>query len=631
MIPAGALRVDILSRMRIVWMAVALACVLAAPVAAQHAKPTEAELKQAFVLHIRDGGVLLLPSKESLTLRDLYERIARAGGEFDKRTNAGSPVRTDLPVVLHVDDDVPWQHVQIVMEFVARWRSHRIWLARSTGGDGGVSYRNVWLRGEQSAVYRKTERGLVAIPAKVFPLFLIPMSTRPRAWETAGATIKHLQPTEVTYMFGPTEDAGTLSQAAAMAALFAAKARLENGAGPIRAILSALPQTPARLVIDSLRAFDRSLYPYVELLGVPFPETDEWDRHRLPFPRFGASPTLKASVIGGDPRQKFVVAPWAVEPGSSPAVSNEVRRIEGFDRIDSSVRLPLAAGVARDKGPWGENRLTINLTRRGELRARGHEFSLRSLGVLLRGLVTARKLDPKLARLRVLLRVDGDAPWGHVQTLLTEIKRSGIESVEFAVRAAATAGDSQRAADRFDVLYRPREADGRQHDGFFRLPLLELTGPLKASELVDAMRVIQRSELVMQAEREVETEWGPEGETKRVQRPLNVRFEWKGTRHYAIRNVNRAIVASRATEMGGMKLWSMKKSRVVVSASEKVPAKYVIACLARLGVLRWGEIWFFHRTEMSDLAREAAFLPYPDRDRPLRVLDGLEATAERQK
>jgi biopolymer transport protein ExbD len=308
-----------------------------------------------------------------------------------------------------------------------------------------------------------------------------------------------------------------------------------------------------------------------------------------------------------------------------PTSSKEVQPVPDFEAIDATVRMPLATGLARDKGPWAGDRIAINLTRSGQLRARGHQFSLRALGLYVRGLVTARKLDAEAGQLRVLLRVDGDAPWKHVQQLLTELHRSGVERVEFGVRGAATGGDSARDAARFDVLHRANEDDEQQYDAFFELLLDEWAGTRPSRFASVARSDVDRYQLDMLAEREVDAEWGPDGRTTHVRRPLDVRYEWEGKPYYDVRALIRVLVAARGAAFQKGALIRSSKLRVVVSASEKVPAKYVIAALARAKALHWGELWYFRRTEASEAAREALSLPYPKSNDLLQVRDGLEA------
>jgi hypothetical protein len=248
------------------------------------------------------------------------------------------------------------------------------------------------------------------------------------------------------------------------------------------------------------------------------------------------------------------------------------------------------------------------------------------MGSYVSGLKAARAFAGSRRPIRVLLCIDGDAPWRHVQILLTELHRSKVERVEIGVRGAATADDSVRDAIRFDVLRRKDESAGHQHDAFFELLLDEWAGTRRGRSTELVKNQVNRSELQIDAEGEVETEWGPADARERVRRPVRVRYEWNAVEYFSIREVIRGIVSARGATFGRGSLFSTRKNRVVVSASEKVPAKYPIAALARLSALNWGEIWYFHPTHASAQAFESKFLPYPKSDDLLEVRDGLEGS-----
>ena len=164
--------------MRIIGVGCVLACLLAAPAAAQRKQPSAADLKVAFVLHVRDGGLLQLPGQELLTLREILARITKVAAEFDPEKAANQQALCDMPIVIHVEPMVPWHHVQTVMRLVAQLRCHRIWLAREKGE--GVEYHDVSLPLGSMGVYVKTDDGLVEIAPRRFPIYLV-RSRRRRA------------------------------------------------------------------------------------------------------------------------------------------------------------------------------------------------------------------------------------------------------------------------------------------------------------------------------------------------------------------------------------------------------------------------------------------------------------------
>jgi len=610
--------------MRIAWIACTFASLLACPVEAQrakHARPTEAERKIAFVVQVRDGGVLQSPSRQIQTLRQLHAGFGEAAAAFDPKA-ASAKRLSALPVIIEVEPNVPWHHVQVVMQVASRQRIQRIWLARRRADK--VEYVNAWLGGGAGGTYVKTEKGLVELPTQRFLLYLVPQLPLARRWIGEGGTTYVVQPTAVAYRFGPNQEVGPLLKATTEATIFAARARMEIPLAPTVGVVAAAPSTPSRFVFDAMGAFASPLYSRVGILDAPLPDQGTWDRKLLPFPELTVWPKSKARVVGGDPKVQFPAVLRVAEGDATPTESDEVQAVPEFTLVDKTIRMPLGAGLASDRGPWDGDRIVINLSRRGELRSRGHQFSLRALGSFVRGFVAARALDGNKRPVRVLLRVDGDAPWQHVQALLTELHRSQIERVEFGVRAAATSGDSERDAMRFDVLYRKDEPDGQQHDAFFDLVLDEWAGTRLGRDADVVSNQIDRSELQIRAEREVESEWGPAGEQQKVRRPVLVRYDWNATGLVSFREVIRALVDARGLALKRRGLWSPRKLRVVVSASEKVPAKYPIAALARLSALKWGEIWYFRRAKTPESAREALFLPYPRSNVLLEVRDGLE-------
>jgi len=98
-------------------------------------------LRDAFALLVEDGGHLLLPDREVLTLAQLDRRLARARAAYDETHGVPDKRYSNLPVVLHVDRNAPWFHVQLALEAAARARCPRVWFAVGEGGTRFVDVR----------------------------------------------------------------------------------------------------------------------------------------------------------------------------------------------------------------------------------------------------------------------------------------------------------------------------------------------------------------------------------------------------------------------------------------------------------------------------------------------------------
>ena len=134
--------------------------------------------------------------------------------------------------------------------------------------------------------------------------------------------------------------------------------------------------------------------------------------------------------------------------------------------LTPGIRPPLAPSAGEDKPNWVERPIVINLDRNGRLTMAGGDVTMRDVGVVLiwhrdhfdkverKRLKAAGKQTPKRAHstMRVLLRVDGDAPWGHVAWLIRLCQAKRLDRIEFAVLRSKPAKDD--AKPRLDGVLR---------------------------------------------------------------------------------------------------------------------------------------------------------------------------------
>jgi biopolymer transport protein ExbD len=556
----------------------AVADVEYAKLKAGQALPAET-LRNEFSIFIRDGGDLLLATNEKITLRALGGRLNQARAEFDKRVPARRMGISELPVILHVDRNAPWFHVQLVLAEVAKARCPRVWFAVDAGG---VKYVNAHLpmdlvRPGQDAVFLMVN------------VALLPTKSQKRKWP-GGGVVK--QPTAISYSF---DGVGALG--AAEARTVATAMSLGQGKSVIvRAVLAPAPPVPFRLVVEAMQLFDRKRYRSIEFVApgkfdfpapLPYPP---WDR-------------LDPSIVHG-----------IGDPVRAAEADPETRPFKG-GVIDPGVLLPLAPAGVPDREPDRKGRTVVNLTGDGRIHVQHLQLSLRAF---LYFLAADAYPDHSALPPRVLLRVDGSAPWLHVTHLLTALSRRGFENVEIAVRRRAELRDPARDALTFGV---PQDKDG-PHAAMFQLKLLQAAANSAGEGSLQAVRTVRRDTLEMVAEREVESTFGPDNAP--AARPLNVRFVWNGKSTYSFLQLVRWIHEQRAAQLQQRSFWRTKRLRVVASISEKVPARFAIAILARLKEMGWSEFYCFERLEQEDreFARRLA-MPYPKTNRPLRGDDGL--------
>jgi biopolymer transport protein ExbD len=539
-------------------------------------------LRNEFRIFIRDGGDLLLATNEKISLRALGGRLARARTKFDIRTQTKRVDISELPVILHVDGKAPWFHVQLVLAEVAKARCPRVWFAVDAGG---VKYLNAHLpmdlvRPGQDAIFLMVN------------VTLLPTKNEKRKWP-GGGVVK--QPTGISYSFDGDGTMGPMEARALALGMVAGQGKSVI----CRAVLAPAPPVPFRLVVEAMQIFDRSRYRSIEFVApgkIEFPER----MSRMPYPAWDR---LDPSIVHG-----------IGDPVRAAESNPEMRTFKG-GLVDPGIRLPLAPAGVPDREPDRKGRIVVNLTGDGRIHVQHHQRSLRAFLYFL-----AAEAYPDHSALppRVLLRVDGSAPWLHVTHILTALSRRGFENVEIAVRRRADSRDPARDALTFGV---PQGEDG-PHAAMFQLKLLQAPAGSAGKGALQAVRTVRRDTLEMIAEREVESTFGPDNAP--AVRPLNVRFVWNGKSTYSFRQLVRWIHEQRAAQLKKRAFWQTKQLRVVTSISEKVPARFAIAILARLKEMGWSEFYCFERLEQEDteFARRLA-MPYPKTNRPLRGDDGL--------
>ncbi|MHC4937838.1 MAG: ExbD/TolR family protein [Planctomycetota bacterium] len=542
-------------------------------------------LQEEFRIYVEDGGRILMASKEWLTLRQLDGRFAKVRAEYDKKHKAG-PV-SELPVVLHVDRNAPWFHVQLVLKAAAKARCPRVWFAVESNGR---KYINANLPMDLVDPGKSTTFMMNVVR-------LVPRGSKMRQWP-GGRVVTG--PTSASYLFdgyGTPMGGAEAKEYAAMIASFEGKSVI------CRAVIIPTPRTPFGLVAEATQLFDRSRYRSVEFADsgpVLFPQ----ETRRLPYP---PAERLDPTIVHG-----------IGDPLHSVVSKTGRRRFEG-GRVDSAIRLPLAPAGVPDRDPGREGRTVINLGRNGEIRVGGWEMDLRTLLVHL-----ASEVYPDHSELppRILLRVDRAAPWQHVMQLLTALSRRGFESVEFAVRRRADGSDPAREALVFGVPRDDSAADPGAHAAMFQLRLRRDPPVVALGDAVAAVKSVDRDSLHMKAERMVDATFGPKHASAR--RPLDVRFFWNAKSTYSYRQLVRWIHEQRAAQLRRKMILGARKLRVVAAIDEKVPAGFAIAILARLKEMGWGEIYCFEPLEQdAETLLDAETLPYPESNRELRGEDGL--------
>ena len=182
--------------------------------------------------------------------------------------------------------------------------------------------------------------------------------------------------------------------------------------------------------------------------------------------------------------------------------------------------LPIASSAERDTSTDRDPRYIIGLMNNGLIRYKGQIYTLAELAGILNRL---RRLygkykdfgrpprQVKASELFLLLYVDRDVPWRHVQWVMTIIREERIYKVQFAnldytVREAAQLGSARRHE-------RPRR--GRLHGkllAFLRCPFRERDAKLP------------RIEIAISGKDFKSTQWGPPKNHEEVFPPQSVTY-----------------------------------------------------------------------------------------------------------
>jgi hypothetical protein len=285
-----------------------------------------------------------------------------------------------------------------------------------------------------------------------------------------------------------------------------------------------------------------------------------------------------------------------------------------LEPIEADLRPPLAPVGASLRRFDGEKAMVVELSRFGRIRVGGATRSLSGFLLLLGN-------EEPAARDRIVLRVDGEAPWQHVAHLLTALQRRGIEGFDFVVRRKADRRDSARDALEFAVPREPSAEDLEERVLAVRL----LRHDRSAKPRIGAP-ILARNRLEIAAEREIESTFGPQGRTVPASRPLNVRMTWNDRATYSFPQLREWILKQRAQRIGNSLLWAGAPQKVVAAIGEKVPARFAIAALATIQEIGWQEVYFFAPLEQEDSVLLGAMaMPYPRTNRLLRGSDGIHA------
>jgi biopolymer transport protein ExbD len=121
--------------------------------------------------------------------------------------------------------------------------------------------------------------------------------------------------------------------------------------------------------------------------------------------------------------------------GDESKAKEDDEKIPALQRPDPKVRLPESARAKKDEGGYG---VVVNLDAAGKLAAGDKPGTLEALGKALAGAVESRKeeMDGIASTMRVLLRLDENAPWIHAQWLMVECAQRRVNRVEIAARRA---------------------------------------------------------------------------------------------------------------------------------------------------------------------------------------------------
>ena len=299
------------------------------------------------------------------------------------------------------------------------------------------------------------------------------------------------------------------------------------------------------------------------------------------------------------------------------------------------VALPLAPHAVAGKGDDRTPRLTVTLNRRGEVYICLKEFSfgevekvpagprlvsLDELGEYLMAskgvydLIQRREgrsgyqkfASGSVTRLGVRLRIDKDAPWAHVQWILTIFGEQKIWNVQLAVKARADRGYRRKEAERLGAVWKDLPPDANSATLPANLPndaAVDFSNlPKEPQKMVTLVARVAVDETEMRA-------WGRAG-GERFLMPTRVFYQ------FANQKTPLSEIEKRIRDAGAAARSQKVEICTRVRAGLKVPFKNVVALLDRFRAAGHSDVWWFGTASPTRAVRAVKRLPYPDRSKP---------------
>ncbi|MCZ6572131.1 MAG: hypothetical protein O7C98_03070 [Planctomycetota bacterium] len=283
-------------------------------------------------------------------------------------------------------------------------------------------------------------------------------------------------------------------------------------------------------------------------------------------------------------------------------------RGQDWEIIEAPLVMPVASTGEKDTQNDRDPRYIINLTKHGEILYKGKQYSLAELANLLNrlkrlyGKFKEFGKPPnliKVSELFVLLRVEKDAPWRHVQWLLAILEEQKFYKLQFGVKLKADRDYSAEeaallGAERTDTRARPGRLEGKV--------LCFLGYPTAQARATHPRVTVEISgKDYKRAKR------GPEGLEERVFPPQKAVYSVARRKTDKVRKLGGWI----RDELANL---PEKQSRLDVvgriEAEADTPFKFVVAALNQLNEARVHRVEF-GRAQVPDALRKRAYLPYP--------------------
>ncbi len=290
------------------------------------------------------------------------------------------------------------------------------------------------------------------------------------------------------------------------------------------------------------------------------------------------------------------------------------------------VTLPVAPAGVEDKGDGGEPRVIITLTKHGEIYFRPSQAAFArpeapkkspalSLSELRFELVSARDryhaimkkrgkaglkkktLSTPISKLHVLLRVDKDAPWKHVQAIMITVAQSRFYKLHFGVKLVADRSYTAEEAKALSVERKDVAAPKKpQLEGRLKMFLPIDRSPIQQPGVFIGVHILGRTERPR--------EWKNAG---RVMMPTVIRYRvWTDPVVDDPAQVGKTI-RKRRDEARKEKL----KCRGTIKANNKVPFKHVAATLNQFYAAGVTGVDFYADWTPRGKQLRAKRLPYP--------------------